>query len=76
MVSIKYLEDAIKDIDAKVQTILFNTKLSLNEKDDLMLPLVRESKVIKQCLEDIYYLRDNPPTAKSGCKAGSFREEE
>lgn len=75
MVSITHLEKAMNAIDDQIKAILYDNKLSLNEKDDLMLPLVRESKVIKQCYEDICYLRDNPPTQKSGCKAGSFRED-
>ncbi len=75
MVSLTHLEAALAAIDAEVQAILYDQSLSLNEKDAKMLPLLRESKVVKQAYEDLCYLKANPPSAPSGCKAGQYRED-
>jgi len=76
MVSLTHIEAALAAIDAEVKALLYNQSLSLSEKDEKMLPLLRESKVVKQTYEDLCYLRDNPPSAPGGCKAGQYREEE
>lgn len=76
MVSLTHIEAALAAIDAEVKALLYNQSLSLSEKDEKMLPLLRESKVLKQTYEDLCYLRDNPPSAPRGCKAGQYREEE
>ena len=76
MLSLTHLEAAMEAIDKEVKALLYDQSLSLNEKDEKMLPLLRESKVIKQAYEDVCYLRDNPPSSHSGCKAGQYRQEE
>lgn len=75
MVSLTHIESAIEAVDSEVKALLYNQSLSLTEKDTAMLPLLRESKVLKQTYEDLCYLRDNPPSAPSGCKVGRSREE-
>ncbi|HEX5670667.1 MAG TPA: hypothetical protein VFX66_03945 [Sulfuricurvum sp.] len=75
MISLTHLEAALEAVDAEVKALLYNQSLSLNEKDEKMLPLLRESKVLKQAYEDLCYLRDNPPTSTTGCKAGQYRED-
>ena len=76
MVSLSHLEAAMAAVDAEVKALLYDQSLSLNEKDAKMLPLLRESKVLKQAYEDLCYLRDNPPSSPSGCKAGQYRTDE
>ena len=75
MVSLTHLEAALAAVDAEVKALLYDQTLSLSEKDEKMLPLLRESKVLKQAHEDLCYLRDNPPSAPGGCKAGQYRED-
>jgi len=75
MISLTHIEAALEAIDAEVKALLYNQSMSLNEKDEKMLPLLRESKVLKQTYEDLCYLRDNPPTSTTGCKAGTYRED-
>lgn len=75
MVSLTHIEAALAAVDAEVKALLYNQSLSLTEKDAKMLPLLRESKVLKQTYEDLCYLRDNPPTSNAGCKAGTYRED-
>jgi len=69
------MEAALAAVDAEVKALLYNQSLSLKEKDDKMLPLLRESKVLKQAYEDLCYLRDNPPSSSTGCKAGQYRDD-
>ncbi|HEX5624280.1 MAG TPA: hypothetical protein VFX57_07560 [Sulfuricurvum sp.] len=76
MISLTHLEAALAAVDSEVKALLYDQSLSLNQKDEKMLPLLRESKVLKQAYEDLCYLRDNPPTSSTGCKAGQYREEE
>lgn len=76
MVSLTHLEAALAAVDAEVKALLYNQSLSLSEKDEKMLPLLRESKVLKQAYEDLCYLKENPPSTPSGCKAGQYRESE
>jgi hypothetical protein len=75
MVSLTHLEAALAAVDTEVKALLYNQSLSQSEKDEKMLPLLRESKVLKQAHEDLCYLRDNPPSSPSGCKAGQFRKD-
>lgn len=75
MVSLTHLEAALEAVDTEVKALLYNQSISLNEKDEKMLPLLRESKVLKQAYEDLCYLRDNPPTSTTGCKAGQYRKD-
>lgn len=75
MVSLTHLEAALAAVDAEVKSLLYDTSLSLTLKDKKMLPLLRESKVLKQAYEDLCYLRDNPPTSIGTCKVGQYRED-
>ena len=75
MVSLTHLEAALTAVDSEVKALLYDTSLSLTLKDEKMLPLLRESKVLKQAYADLCYLRDNPPTSVGTCKVGTFRED-
>lgn len=75
MISLSHLEAAMEAIDKEVKALLYDQSLSLHEKDEKMLPLLRESKVIKQAYEDVCYLKENPPSTPNGCKAGSYRKD-
>lgn len=76
MVSLTHLEAALAAVDAEVKALLYDQSLSLSEKDEKMLPLLRESKVLKQAYEDLCYLKENPPSSPTGCKIGQYREDE
>lgn len=76
MISLTHLEAALAAVDSEVKALLYNQTLSLTEKDEKMLPLLRESKVLKQAYEDLCYLRDNPPSAPTQCKVGNYKKEE
>lgn len=75
MNSIKHIENALKDLDAEVQKILLNWDIPLNEKDNLMLPILQQKRVLDQTKQDLEYLRDNPPTPNQPCGISKYRED-
>jgi hypothetical protein len=75
MKSIKHIQNALDDLDKEVQDIVMNMKLSLNEKDNLMLPLLLQKKVLKQTLEDLIYLKENPPSPNQPCGISKYRND-
>lgn len=75
MKSIQHIENALSDLNKEVEQILLNISLPLNEKDNLMLPLLQQKKVIAQTLEDLEYLRDNPPSPNQPCGISKYRND-
>jgi hypothetical protein len=73
MNSIKHINNALTELDEEVQKILQNWDISLNEKDNLMLPILQQKKVLTQTLEDLTYLRDNPPSPNQPCGISKYR---
>ena len=76
MKSINFIEEALKSLDEEVQEILLNMSISLTQKDDLMLPLLQQKRVLDQTLEDLKYLQANPPAQGGACKTGMVRQEQ
>jgi len=70
-----HIDAALQEIDDEVQMILMNIKLSLNDKDALMLPIVRYKKVLAQTKEDLEYLIANPPVQEGGCGMAKHRKD-
>jgi hypothetical protein len=75
MKSIKHIEAALKEVDEEVQALLTDMSISLTEKDNRMLPLVREKKVLQQTLEDLIYLKENPPAPNQPCGISKYRDD-
>jgi len=75
MNSIKHIENALAELDAEVQTLLLDWNIPLNEKDNIMLPILQQQKVIKQTLEDLTYLKEHPPTPNQPCGISKYRED-
>ena len=75
MKSITYIEQALAELDKEVEATLLNIKLSLKEKDNIMLPLLLQKKVLKQTLEDLTYLKEHPPTPDQPCGISKYRED-
>jgi len=75
MKAIIHIRNALSEIDAEVQAIVMNPKLSLNDKDDLMLPLVQQKRVLQQTLEDLTYLQEHPPAKTGGCGMARYRQD-
>ena len=75
MKSIEHIKNALKDLDSEVEGILLNISLSLQEKDNVMLPLLQQKRVLTQTLEDLEYLKANPPKPNQPCGISKYRED-
>lgn len=75
MKSIEHINNALKDLDKEVETILMDWSINLTEKDNLMLPLLQQKRVLKQALEDLTYLKEHPPTPNQPCGISKYRED-
>ena len=75
MKSIKHIETALKELDDEVQTLLLNWDIPLNEKDNLMLPILQQKRVLDQTLKDLTYLKENPPTPNQACGISKHRND-
>jgi hypothetical protein len=74
MKSIEYIQLALQELDKEVEATLLNMKLSLKDKDNIMLPLLQQKKVLQQTLEDLTYLKEHPPTPNQPCGISKYRE--
>lgn len=75
MKPIEHINNALADLDKEVETILMDWSINLTEKDNLMLPILQQQKVLKQTLEDLTYLKENPPTPNQACGISKYRED-
>ena len=75
MNSIKHIKNALQDLDKDVEKILLDWSIPLNEKDNLMLPILQQKRVLTQTLEDLEYLRDNPPAKNQPCGISKYRKD-
>ena len=75
MNSITHIKNALQELDDEVQKILLDLDIPLNEKDNLMLPILQQKKVLEQTLEDLTYLKDNPPSPNQACGISKYRED-
>ncbi len=73
--SIQHVQNALKDLDDEVQKILLNWDIPLNEKDNLMLPILQQKKVLAQTLEDLEYLKAHPPKPNQPCGISKYRDD-
>jgi hypothetical protein len=75
MNSIKHIQNALDELDAEVQKILIDWSIPLNEKDNLMLPILQQKRVLTQTLEDLTYLKEHPPKPNQACGISKYRED-
>jgi len=68
MKSIRYIVDALEDLDKELRELMFKTNVSMKKRDDEVLLIQQQKRVLEQTLEDLTHLRDNPPKSVSACK--------
>ena len=73
--SIQHIKNALKDLDAAVEKILLDWGIPLNEKDNLMLPILQQKRVLTQTLEDLEYLKAHPPKPNQPCGISKYRDD-
>jgi len=72
---IKHITNALNDLDKEVEVILGDMSLPMNEKDNRMLALLQQKRVLKQTLEDLIYLKNNPPKPNQACGISKYRND-
>lgn len=75
MESIDYIKQALAQLDSKVLNMLKDIKLSAKEKDNIMLPILQQKKVLTQTLEDLTYLKEHPPKLNQPCGISKYRDD-
>ena len=75
MNSIKHINNALLDLDKEVEAVLLDMSLPMNEKDNRMLPLLQQKRVLKQTLDDLTYLKNNPPKPNQACGISKHRKD-
>ncbi len=75
MKSIQHIKNALADLDAEVHAVLSDMKLNLTQKDNAMLPLLRQKRVLQQALEDLQYLEAHPPAPNQACGISKYRDD-
>jgi len=73
--SIQHIQNALQDLDDAVQKILLDWSIPLNEKDNLMLPILQQKRVLTQTLEDLEYLKAHPPKPNQPCGISKYRND-
>lgn len=73
--SIAHLQQALSDLDREVERILGDMSLSLNQKDNLMLALLLQKRILKEALEALEDLKRNPPKPNQPCGISRYRED-
>ncbi len=75
MNSITHIKNALAELDKEVEGILLDWSIPLNKKDNLMLPILQQKRVLDQTLEDLTYLKENPPKLDQPCGISKYRED-
>jgi hypothetical protein len=71
----EHIKNALADLDKEVEAILTNMKMNLTQKDNAMLPLLQQKRVLVQALEDLEYLEAHPPTPNQPCGISKYRDD-
>ena len=58
---------ALDNLDQEVQSCLTDINLDMTKKNEVMLPLLQQKRVLEQTKEDLTYLKENPPTNAGEC---------
>lgn len=58
---------ALDNLDKEVQECLMNPTMDMTSKNEIMLPLLQQKRVLEQTKEDLTYLKEHPPTNAGEC---------
>ena len=67
MKSLEFIQMALDSLDEEVQTCLGNLTMDMTSKNEIMLPLLQQKRVLEQTKEDLTYLKENPPSNAGEC---------
>jgi len=66
--TIIHIENALKDLNKELQELMFKTNVAMKTRDDEVLLIQQQKRVLEQTLEDLTHLKNNPPKSVSACK--------
>ena len=58
---------ALDALDKEVEGYVMDLTMDMTTKNEKMLPLLQQKRVLQQTKEDLTYLRDNPPKNAGEC---------
>ncbi len=67
MKSLEYIQMALDELDKEVTGYVMDLNMDMTTKNEKMLPLLQQKRVLEQTKEDLTYLRDNPPKNAGEC---------
>lgn len=67
MKSLEYIQMALDALDKEVESYVMDLNMDMTTKNEKMLPLLQQKRVLEQTKEDLIYLRDNPPSNAGQC---------
>ncbi len=67
MKSLDYIQMALDALDKEVEECVMNLTMDMTSKNEIMLPLLQQKRVLEQTKEDLIYLKENPPTNAGEC---------
>ncbi len=67
MKSLDYIQMALDALDKEVEECVMNLTMDMTSKNEIMLPLLQQKRVLEQTKEDLTYLKENPPTNAGEC---------
>ncbi len=67
MKSLEYIQMALDELDKEVEACVMNLTMDMTSKNEIMLPLLQQKRVLEQTKEDLTYLKENPPSNAGEC---------
>ena len=67
MKSLEYIQMALDELDKEVESYIMDTTMDMTTKNEKMLPLLQQKRVLEQTKEDLTYLKENPPKNAGEC---------
>jgi len=67
MKSLEYIQMALDALDKEVEDYVMDLTMDMTSKNEKMLPLLQQKRVLEQTKADLIYLKEHPPTNAGEC---------
>ena len=74
MKSLEYIQMALDELDKEVQNYVMDLNMDMTSKNEKMLPLLQQKRVLEQTKEDLTYLKENPLSNAGECTMYKHRD--
>lgn len=58
---------ALDNLNKEVEECVMNLTMDMTTKNEIMLPMLQQKRVLEQAKEDLIYLKEHPPTNAGEC---------